>query len=106
MPDDLLGWLGFHTQELVAGFAGGVVNAFVFKRSRPLAVVTSIVVGGLAANYLGALMSAALTKAFSVLSIAISENTGSFVVGVAGMAICQGIAESANSWSPFKGSRK
>lgn len=97
MPDDFLGWLGFHAQELVAGFAGGVVNAFVFKRSKPWAIIGSIVVGGFTANYLSLPVSAALGW---------TSNTASFIVGLAGMALCQGIVESATSWSPFKGGKE
>lgn len=53
MTDDLFSILGIHLKDLVAGFAGGVANAFVFKKSKPWAIIGSIVVGGLAANYLG-----------------------------------------------------
>ena len=97
MPDDFLAALGLHIQDMVAGFAGGVVNSFVFKKSNPYAIIGSIVVGGLAANYLGALVSSALGT---------SAGTSAFIVGLAGMAICQGIVESAGSWTPFKGTSK
>jgi hypothetical protein len=96
MPDDFLSALGLHLQDLVAGFAGGVANAFVFKKSNPWAIIGSIVVGGFAANYLGGPISALFGT---------SAGTSAFVVGLAGMAICQGIVESAGSWTPFKGSK-
>lgn len=87
--NDFLAALGIHLQDLIAGFAGGVANAFVFKRSKPWAIIGSIVVGGFAANYLGSAVSTLLGT---------SSGTSAFIVGLAGMAICQGIVESAGSW--------
>ena len=93
-PDDFLTAIGLHLQDLVAGFAGGVANSFVFKKSNPWAIIGSIVVGGFSANYLGAAVSSVLGT---------SSGTSAFIVGLAGMAMCQGIVESAGSWTPFKG---
>jgi VIT1/CCC1 family predicted Fe2+/Mn2+ transporter len=90
MSDDLLAAIGIHIKDLFAGFAGGVANAFVFKKSNPWAIIGSIVVGGLAANYLGATVGRILGT---------SDGFSAFVVGLAGMAICQGIVESAGSWN-------
>ena len=42
--------LGIKMPDLVAGFAGGVVNAFVFKRSDPVSIIGSMIVGALTAN--------------------------------------------------------
>ena len=89
MSDDFFSMIGIHLKDLVAGFAGGVANAFVFKKANPWAVIGSIVVGGLAANYLGATVARLLGT---------SSEFSAFVVGLAGMAICQGIVESAGSW--------
>lgn len=89
MSDDFFSIIGIHLKDLVAGFAGGVVNAFVFKKSNPWAIIGSIVVGGLAANYLGGTIGRLLGT---------SEGFSAFIVGLAGMAICQGIVESAGSW--------
>jgi hypothetical protein len=94
MSDDFLSSLGFHLQDLVAGFAGGVANSFVFKKSNPWSVIGSIVVGGFSANYLGETISRFLGT---------SSGTSAFIVGLAGMAVCQGIVESASSWALFKG---
>lgn len=90
MANDFLSMIGIHLQDLVAGFAGGVANAFVFKKSKPWAIIGSIVVGGFAANYLGSTVGKILGT---------SDGTSAFIVGLAGMAICQGIVESAGSWS-------
>ncbi len=94
MSDDFMIGLGLHLQDLVAGFAGGVANAFVFKKSNPWAIIGSIVVGGFAANYLGSIVGKVLGT---------SDGTSAFIVGLAGMAICQGIVESTGSWKLFKG---
>jgi len=89
MSNDFLSIIGIHLQDLVAGFAGGVANAFVFKKSKPWAIIGSIVVGGLAANYLGSTIGKI---------VGTSDGTSAFIIGLAGMAICQGIVESAGSW--------
>lgn len=94
MPNDFFSTIGFHVQDLIAGFAGGAVNAFVFKRSKPWAIIGSVMVGGFTANYLSNPIATFLGT---------SNNASAFIVGLGGMAICQGIIESASSWTPFKG---
>ena len=93
MDNDFLSTIGVNLQDLVAGFAGGVANAFVFKKSNPWAIIGSIVVGGFTANYLGS----AIAKLMGT-----SAGTSAFIVGLAGMAICQGIVESVGQWNIFK----
>lgn len=93
MSNDFLTSIGIHLQDLIAGFAGGVANSFVFKKSKPWAIIGSIVVGGITANYLGVTVSKI---------IGTSSGTSAFIVGLAGMGICQGIVESASSWSIFR----
>ena len=90
---DFLSDLGFHIKDIVAGFAGGIANAFIFKKSNPWAIMGSIIVGGLTANYLGSALSKLLGT---------SDGASAFIVGLVGMAVCQGIVESYSSWSPFK----
>ena len=87
----LLFTLGIKLPDLFAGFAGGVVNAFVFKRSDPWAVAGSMVVGAFTANYLG-------EPATHVLGL--SNGASAFIVGIAGMAICQGIIAAVQNWKP------
>jgi hypothetical protein len=89
---DLLLSIGIKLPDLVAGFAGGVVHAFVFKRSDALSVMGSIVVGALTANYLGEPAAHYVGGAFG--------GGASFIVGLCGMAICQGIAEAVKKWRP------
>lgn len=88
----LLLQLGIKLPDLVAGFGGGVVNAIVFKKSDPASIISSMIVGALTANYLTEPVSHYLGT---------SANTSGFLVGLAGMALCQGIIEAAKSWRPF-----
>lgn len=88
---DLLVALGLKTQDMVAGLAGGIVNAIVFKRSNPVAIMGSIVVGALTANYLDEYVSK-LTGT--------SIGTAAFLVGLCGMVICQLIVAAAAKWTP------
>lgn len=69
-------------RDLLGGFAGGVVNALVFTRTSPWTAVGSMVVGALTAAY--------LTDA-AVAVTGVSPKPASFIVGLGGMAICQGI---------------
>ena len=88
----LLIQLGVKMPDLVAGFAGGVVNAFVFRRADPVSIIGSMIVGALTANYLSESVGHYLGTA---------AGASAFIVGLAGMAICQGIVEAAKSWRPF-----
>ena len=94
MADDpgFLVQIGINLHDIVGGFAGGVVNAFVFKRSDPWSIIGSMVVGSLAANYLSEPIGH---------YVGTGAGASAFIVGLAGMAICQGIVEAAKSWRPF-----
>jgi hypothetical protein len=85
--------IGVKMPDLIAGFAGGVVNAFVFKRADPVSIIGSMIVGALTANYLSESVGH---------YIGTSGGAAAFIVGLAGMAICQGIVEAAKSWRPFQ----
>jgi len=87
----LLADLGIHLNNAVAGFAGGVVNAFVFRRSDPWSIVGSVVVGTLTAAYLGEPVAGYLGA---------KGAAAGFIVGLGGMAICQGILEALKKWRP------
>jgi uncharacterized membrane protein YeaQ/YmgE (transglycosylase-associated protein family) len=89
--------LGVKLPDLVAGFAGGVVNAFVFKRGTPAGIIGSVVVGALTANYLGD---------NAARFVGSGPGTSAFIVGLAGMAICQGLVEAIQRWRPFNGGRQ
>lgn len=78
--------------NLVAGFFGGVVNAFVLKKSDPWSIIGSVVVGALVANYLGG-TAAKWTGT--------SEHVAAFLMGMGGMGLVQGLIEAIKRWRPF-----
>lgn len=83
---DILDSLGLQAPDIVAGFAGGVVNAFVLRKVNPYEAISSVVVGALTAGYLSDL-------ARHITSL---DGGGvAFVVGLTAMALCQGLFEAA-----------
>jgi hypothetical protein len=92
MIDDWFNQIGVHVADVFAGFCGGLVNALVLKTSQPWAIVASVIVGGITANY----MSQPIAH-----YIGTSQGTSAFMVGLGGMAICQGLMKAAESWRPF-----
>jgi hypothetical protein len=80
---------GIQVNDVLAGFAGGVVNAFVFRRSDPFSIIGSMVVGALTANYLAST---------AVKVIGTSPGATAFIVGLGGMAICQGIINAIKNY--------
>lgn len=96
-------WVDLHLNlaNLVAGFMGGVVNAFVLRRSDPWSVIGSVVVGALTANYLG------VTAAKAMSNIPYLEGTtepvAAFLMGMLGMGFVQGIIEALNKRFKIRG---
>lgn len=86
---NILATLDVSIRDLLGGFAGGVVNALVFTRTSPWTAVGSMVVGALTAAY--------LTDA-AVAITGVSPKPASFIVGLGGMAICQGIIEAIRNY--------
>jgi ABC-type xylose transport system permease subunit len=86
---NILSTLDVSVRDLLGGFAGGVVNALVFTRTSPWTAVGSMIVGALTAAY--------LTDAAVALT-GISPKPASFIVGLGGMAICQGIIEAIRNY--------
>ena len=82
--------LGLNTSRLVAGFAGGVVHAFVFKQTTPLAAIGSVLTGTLTANFLG-------PAAVHYIGAWFGDGGTAFVVGLSAMAVCQGIVAAARA---------
>jgi predicted MFS family arabinose efflux permease len=76
--------LGLNAGRLIAGFCGGVVHAFVFRQTEPLAVVGSVLTGTLTANFLG-------IAAGHYIGTWFGDGGSAFIVGLSAMAICQGI---------------
>lgn len=88
---DILVSVGIRAQDILAGLAGGVVNAFVFQRSNPGAIIGSVIVGALTANYLA-------DPAAKMLGT--SGGASAFIVGLCAMAICQALVVAAGKWMP------
>lgn len=88
---ELLAELGLKLPDLFAGFCGGVVNAFVFRKANAWDVIGSVVVGMLTANYLS-------SPAAQIIGT--SGPPTAFIVGLCGMAICQGLFTAARKWRP------
>lgn len=86
---DWLTVLDVSLRDLLGGFAGGVVNALVFTRTSPWTAVGSMVVGALTAAYL---------TDIAVHVTGISPKPASFIVGLGGMAICQGIVGAVKNY--------
>ena len=91
MANEIFIEIGIKTQDVVAGLAGGVVNAFVFQRSNPAAIVGSVVVGSLTAAYL----TEPASKFFGT-----TGGATAFLVGLCAMAICQAVVAAAAKWRP------
>jgi hypothetical protein len=89
MLKDFLADYGIHLNNAIAGFCGGVVNAVVFKRSDRLSIAGSIVVGTLTAAYLGEPVAQ---------HIPVQGSAAGFIVGLGGMAICQGLLDGIKKW--------
>jgi uncharacterized membrane protein YeaQ/YmgE (transglycosylase-associated protein family) len=100
LPDEpsVLTFLGIRLPDMLAGLAGGVVNAFLFKRLDPWSVVGSIVVGTLTANYLGSSIGKILDPVLG--SFSPGSGGSAFIVGLTSMAICQSIMDAVRHWRP------
>lgn len=81
--------LGLNAQRLIAGFSGGVVHALVFKQREPLAVIGSVMVGMLTANFLAPVAS-------HYVGDWLGNGGCAFIVGLTAMAICQGLVSLVN----------
>lgn len=89
--------LGIKMPDLVAGFAGGVVNAIALKRSDPWSILSSVIVGGFGANY--------LSEPFQHY-LGTSVQTSGFLVGLGGMALFQGLIAGMSKWNVFTSQTK
>ncbi len=88
---------GIDATRMLAGFCGGAVHAFVFRQKDPYTVISSIAVGTLTANYLGAAVA-------NYVGSWVGIQGAAFVTGLVAMIICQAIVSAARSWKPRNGS--
>ena len=92
MPDgSLLSELGVRASDIVAGFFGGIVNAFVFRRSDPVSIIGSVVVGTVTAAYLTDWVVWNIVR----WGFGNPGQGTAFIVGLCGMMVCQGIVAMA-----------
>lgn len=86
--------IGWDLKLMVAGFWGGVLNAFVFKQTDTITVIGSIIAGVFTANYVAPVFA----KLFSI-----PEGLAGFAVGLGAMSVCQGIANSVKKIQIIRG---
>lgn len=93
MKDWIL-YLGIRPADLVAGFLGGVVNALYFRQAGAWGFVASTIAGAVMANYVGEIVARSLS------GIGVTQGAASFLVGLGGMALAQGLIEMMKQWRP------
>ena len=86
---DLFVSIGVKSQDVYAGLAGGIVNAFIFQRGNPMSILGSVVVGALTAAY--------LTEPAAKIT-GTSGGAPAFIVGLGAMAICQVVINRIAKW--------
>ena len=64
---------------MLAGFLGGMVNCFIFRRTGPKAWCAALIVGTVTANYLSIPLNLFLYK--------VHPHGGAFLVGAGGVAL-------------------
>lgn len=90
--------LGINLKIAIAGFWGGVCNAFVLRTANPKELAGSIIVGLFTANYLGQV-------AVKYIGDWVGELGSGFIVGLSAMAICQGILAASKLWKFSRGAK-
>lgn len=80
--------LGISPQLLLAGFGGGLVNAFALKQANPLAVCSSVVSGAIVANYLTPVIDKV-----PWFGEKIGAGACAFICGLCAMALVRAIAD-------------
>jgi hypothetical protein len=93
MPEAAL--IDLNIQYLVAGFAGGIVHAFMVRKATAWEVIGYIVVGGLTANF----FVPQLLRVISLFNQA--PGLAAFIVGIGGFHICRRADKWVGTWNPF-----
>jgi hypothetical protein len=102
MADPLQIYLGIKTANVVAGLAGGAVRAILRPRVGAVWTMVTGFAGAMAAAYLTPLVIA-LASHWGYLPADAStamdlERAVSFVVGLTGMSVCEGIVLAGQRW--------
>lgn len=90
--------LGVKITHVVAGFAGGVVRAFMVGHNFWTAI-SSVIIGALTAGYLTTPIYKAALAYLPVHEDPSTEHAVSFLVGLTAMLICDGILHVVKTWS-------
>lgn len=98
MLQDFFNLLGLKIGHLAAGFAGGIVRAFLVGTS-PAAAVASVVAGSLTAAYLTNPIAHGFFKFWGVQQDMQGEHAVAFIVGLTAMLLCEGALRYARNWS-------
>ena len=83
---------GLSAHRLIAGFGGGLSHAFVVRNTDPWVLVGSVIVGTLAANYLG-------PAAQHVAPTWIGDYGAAFIVGYCAIVILQTVETLARKYA-------
>ena len=86
--------LGFNESTATAGLLGGTVRGLIIKGGWINGIISAFV-GAVVANYMAP--GIAISKTINVWGW--SEAMVGFVVGMAGMLICEGVLKYARDWS-------
>ena len=94
MLNDFFNLIGVKSADIIAGFSGGVARVAIFgsPATGPWGAVGAIIAGTLTATFLGPV-------APTYLGLKPSQAI-TFLVGLAGMEICQRIMWAITRWSP------
>lgn len=93
MLEDLF---GLKASVIIAAFLGGVSAAFLMRDLTPLRAVAAVFVGCFTGAYLAPLGTYYLVSQSMVEAGGPAMNAAAYIVGVSGMAVCNGIIEAAS----------
>jgi hypothetical protein len=88
--NDLLAY-GINVPNTIAGLAGGICAPLAMRNASPMNVFSSVVAGGLCANYM-------TTEAATYLGV--KEGLAGFLVGISALIIVQAILLAAKRFKP------
>lgn len=89
-PHGILTELGLNGKLLMAGFAGGMLQAFMLRSSDPWTIIGSVIAGVFSANYFGATLGFYLQH---VVSPDEATGMGGFIAGICAMTLAQAIRQ-------------
>lgn len=114
MPDDF--W-GIHARDFVMGMQGGIANVLAFYKLKfyklkLVDVFSIVIVGGLTANYLGAIIGESVGQLIGrylgvIVRPETSHDLGVYLAGLGAGTICKGIVDMVGArFRPQKAEKK